>query len=616
MWTYIARRLLLMIPTLFGVTIVSFCIMQLAPGDPLLNSLGAGGMSSSSGQTREAYLIQKRDLKLDKPLLLNLRYFYDYRSDMAAAGYFLAPSLTGEALAKDTELLAELKEIAKAAQGQPVGTETRARLAFLQRLKIPQFLEKLEKETRHGALLEEIRGYVTVHTEDLGLNGVTATVKLLEEADRPERQRIGLVLALRNMVVDPFQFAFTQQPRPADEARIVATWKLWWNREQKKFEPVDPDRAVALQKKIVELSSDSRTAWNDAMGEFSRDDMPVFVERLLGDAPFAEKVFAAFTLKQFIAAPIRLSPPLQAGSPLLDEVITNWREHYAQNEAVYAPSFPGRVGRLFSDTQYAHMVVRLLTFNFGRSTMKTREPVIERITNGFIASAPIMFCSQIVIYLVAVPLGILAGAFRRTSIDRGISLALFVLYSVPAFVAAALMLLYLCYGSYLKLFPTMGLHSDGAESMAMLPWLLDYLHHITLPVVCLSLFSLAGTAMYARTSLLDVMGQDYIRTARAKGVSEFWVVTKHAFRNSLIPILTLFSNIVPAMLGGSVLIEVQFNIAGLGRVSWISIDNKDIPTLMAIIYIDAILVMLSILFTDLLYVWADPRISFGKREEG
>jgi peptide/nickel transport system permease protein len=222
-----------------------------------------------------------------------------------------------------------------------------------------------------------------------------------------------------------------------------------------------------------------------------------------------------------------------------------------------------------------------------------------------------MLAAQLVIYLVAVPLGVICAVNRRRFLDRTISLMLFFLYSIPPFVAAMLMLLYLCFGDYLKWFPMLGLHSDGYQDMPWGEFLIDYIWHATLPVVCLSLFSLAGLAMYSRTSMLEVLGQDYIRTARAKGLAPRVVILKHAFRNSLIPILTLFANLLPAMLGGSVLIEYLFNIPGMGRMSLESIELKDFPTLMALIYIDALVVMFSILLTDILYVIADPRITFG-----
>jgi peptide/nickel transport system permease protein len=161
-----------------------------------------------------------------------------------------------------------------------------------------------------------------------------------------------------------------------------------------------------------------------------------------------------------------------------------------------------------------------------------------------------------------------------------------------------------------------GLHSEGSDGWGFLARSADYVWHAFGPIVCLSIFSLAGLAMYARTSLLEVINQDYIRTARAKGLAENFVIYKHALRNGLIPVITLFASFIPGLLSGSVLIEFLFGIPGMGRLSLESILAKDYNTLMALIYIDAIVVMVSILLTDLLYVFVDPRISFGKSDGG
>jgi peptide/nickel transport system permease protein len=203
---------------------------------------------------------------------------------------------------------------------------------------------------------------------------------------------------------------------------------------------------------------------------------------------------------------------------------------------------------------------------------------------------------------------------RGRTTDRALSLGLFLLYSIPSFVAAMLLLQFLCYGDFVKIFPFEGLHSEGWEQMSSVRQFFDYLWHAFLPVLCLSIFSLAGLAMYARTSMLDVIGQDYIRTARAKGVAERWVIFKHGLRNALIPVITLFAHFLPAMLGGSVLIEWLFNIPGMGRLSFQAVNEKDITTLMALTFIQSIIVLLSVLLSDLLYVLVDPRISFSKAE--
>jgi peptide/nickel transport system permease protein len=157
---------------------------------------------------------------------------------------------------------------------------------------------------------------------------------------------------------------------------------------------------------------------------------------------------------------------------------------------------------------------------------------------------------------------------------------------------------------------------DLAESVGGLGYIFAWIRHSFLPIICLSIFSVAGLAMYTRTSLLEVANQDYIRTARAKGVPEFWVVMKHILRNGLIPIITLFASFLPGLLGGAIIIETLFDIPGMGKLAIDSIGFKDYTTLIAIFYIDAIVVLISILLTDMLYVTVDPRISFSSQEVG
>jgi peptide/nickel transport system permease protein len=355
---------------------------------------------------------------------------------------------------------------------------------------------------------------------------------------------------------------------------------------------------------------------------FDRDDMRFFAEKLLGGAvagkasTLQENFVASLALSLYVGKPLKLDVAVDASPDEIDQVVTNWKAHYESHETGYRYSLPIKLARIVTDTQYAHAVWRLVTFNFGRSALRTREPVSEKLWDAVKVSAPLMLLAELLIYGLSIPIGVVAAVRRGKATDRLITLVLFMLYSIPVFVAGMLFLLLLCYGDYLKLFPTLGLHSDGADELSWGPWLVDYLWHATLPVVCLSLFSLAGMSMYSRASMLEVLGQDYVRTARAKGLSEGVVVLKHALRNSLIPVVTLFSNFLPALLGGSVLIEFLFGIPGMGRLSWVSIEQKDYPTLMALVYIDAIVVMASILLTDLLYVVVDPRISFGSRGDG
>jgi peptide/nickel transport system permease protein len=607
-WTYLLRRLLLMIPTLFGVTIVTFIVMQTAPGDPQLNQLGMGGTTGQSTETRDAYLLRKRDLKLDKPLILNFNYFRNYAPKVRMAAWFMGRS--------EEQIAGELPELARAAEltaAEATATvpEAADRLEYLRSLGIDSFDSRLADLAQHERLAKAVLHYVQVFCEDNGVYGVPAAVELLRADDTPLELKIGAIRCLKPMVVEPFQYTYSTPPSEGQTADVCAVWQRWWNLSKSKFPPLDPDRRKALAGLFAKLTAETSRAKRFEMIErFDREDAPFFVEKLLGDSTLDEKSMAAATLKLFAAQPLQLEVPTGAGADAVREVGDNWLLHYAFHQGEYDPSLIARTWDIVADTQYAHMVWRLVTFRFGRSAIKTREPVKEKIWSAVIVSAPLMLMAELVIYLVAVPLGILCAVRRGRWTDRLISFQLFLLYSVPGFVAGMLFLLFFCYGDFLKWFPMLNLHSDGAEHFGLVRYVLDFLWHAFLPVTCLSLFSLAGMAMYSRSAMLDVIGQDYIRTARAKGLSEPVVIFKHGLRNALIPIITLFASFLPAMLGGSVLIEVLFGIPGMGRLSWESIEQKDFPTLMALVYIDAIVVMISILLSDMLYVVADPRISF------
>ena len=653
-----------MIPTLFGVTLVAFVVMQTAPGDPMLMQLGPGGTAGQSTETREAYLIRKRDLKLDKPLVLNFNYFRDYRDRVRLAAYFMAVS--------KEQLAAELPRLARWVQGeaasepvnqfvrgpQAVGPPENARsphgtpengpssnmpshahrpsagrtgpnppaeptlaeqLAFLRRLGIDAFEARLADPEQHERLARAILHYVQTFCEDHGVYAVPAAMELLGCSETPRRLRLGAIRCLVHMVVEPFQYTYPAQAEPRLDADdpVAAVWRRFWQLRSRDYLPVEPERRPVLDRLFAELVQEpSRSRQFELLERFDREDVPYLVDKLIHARMPEERRMAAAALKLFVARPLELELPPEASDTQLEEAAGNWLLHFQLHRSQYEPTFLGRLWAVLADTQYAHMVWRLLTFQFGRSAVKTREPVVQKIWSALVVSFPLMLMAELVIYMVAVPLGILCAVKRGTLTDRLITLGLFLLYSIPGFVAGMLFLIFLCYGDFLKIFPSLGLHSEGAEQWGFFAYLLDYLWHAFLPVVCLSLFSLAGLAMYARTAMLDVLGQDYIRTARAKGLSETKVIFKHALRNALIPILTLFATFLPALLGGSVLVEYLFGIPGMGRLSWECIEQKDFPTLMALIYIDALVVMFSILLTDILYVVADPRISFEAQGAG
>jgi peptide/nickel transport system permease protein len=155
-----------------------------------------------------------------------------------------------------------------------------------------------------------------------------------------------------------------------------------------------------------------------------------------------------------------------------------------------------------------------------------------------------------------------------------------------------------------------GVNSINSPEMGLFPWLWDRTLHMILPVVCLTYVSLASISRYSRVSMLDAISQDFVRTARAKGLPNRQVIFRHALRNALIPIITIFALELPALIGGAIIIEEIFSLPGMGQLMFQSLDAKDTPVIMGITVLAAIVTLLSYLAADILYVVVDPRISY------
>ncbi len=216
-----------------------------------------------------------------------------------------------------------------------------------------------------------------------------------------------------------------------------------------------------------------------------------------------------------------------------------------------------------------------------------------------------------VVYLLAIPAGILAAVRQNTLLDRGMSLVFFLLYSLPSFWTGLLLIIGVSLWTK-GAWPVSGLSSRLPAESSYWAILLDTARYYALPVLCLSYGSLAGLSRYARSGLLEVIRQDYVRTARAKGLPERVVILKHAWRNSLIPLVTLFAGLLPGLIGGSVIIEYLFDIPGMGMLGLEALGVRDYPVLMTIFGLSSGLTLVGILLADVLYVVVDPRISFDR----
>jgi peptide/nickel transport system permease protein len=187
------------------------------------------------------------------------------------------------------------------------------------------------------------------------------------------------------------------------------------------------------------------------------------------------------------------------------------------------------------------------------------------------------------------------------------------LYSLPSFFVATLLLYFFSAGSNfqsLRWFPTGGFSSRDAEDFTLLGQLGDIAWHLVLPMICTTYGSLAALSRYMRTGLLDVIQADFVRTARAKGLSERVVIGKHALRNGLIPVLTLLAGLLPAVLGGSVIVEYIFGIPGMGLWVVDAINQRDYNVILAVELFSTLLVLFGLLFTDVAYALVDPRIRY------
>ncbi len=257
----------------------------------------------------------------------------------------------------------------------------------------------------------------------------------------------------------------------------------------------------------------------------------------------------------------------------------------------------------------------VVTLNFGNS-FTYDEPVTELIASKFPVSLQFGIASLILTYLVCIPLGVMKAVRDGTPFDSISSFILFVLYSVPPLMLGVLLMVYFAGGSYFHWFPAIGISSDNYDALTFWAKVWDRIHHFILPLVCYMVNSFTALTFLMKNSLLDEIKLEYIRTARAKGLSEKIVVYKHALRNALIPIVTGMGGFLGVFLAGSIIIEQIFSLDGIGLLGYNSALSRDYNVLMALIFLSCLVELFGRLVSDLLYVVIDPRIHFDERNDG
>jgi peptide/nickel transport system permease protein len=484
MRTYVLRRLLLMIPTFFGISLIVFLVLNLAPGRPgRQNDSGDVANSARGEATQESYKLFREQFNLDKPVLFNTRF------------------------ALRTEDVRRALEIAAQVLDAPI----------TERIQVQEQLE----DWGNYAVPHLMAVLVSAHEQ--GQTRLRDTAAYFLRLDSHRRLR------------DPFN------PNPSPEVRAYN------------------DEVSAERSRLAQL-------------------------RYSFDAPEPEKRV----------------------------VIEGWKKWFEEVRTRFIYSRADKVGILFFDTRFATYWRNLLRLDFGVS-LATREPVMAALVSKLKFSLALSVVSLLLAYAIAIPLGIFSAVRRDTTQDRVLTVVLFMLYSLPSFFVATLLLLFFSEGSNypsLRLFPTGGFQSPGFEDLTSIGKIRDVAWHLVLPIVCLTYGSLAALSRYMRTGLLEVIQSDYIRTARAKGLPERMVIGKHALRNGLLPILTLLAGLLPAVLGGSVVIEYIFGIPGIGLWTIDSINQRDYNVIMGVQLLSTILVLFGILLTDISYALVDPRIRY------
>ncbi len=263
--------------------------------------------------------------------------------------------------------------------------------------------------------------------------------------------------------------------------------------------------------------------------------------------------------------------------------------------------------------QYANWFLRVVRFDFGDS-IKHHKPVIDLIKERLPITLTLNLIAFFLIYIISLPLGVLSAVKHKQFIDNASSVLLFILWALPSMWVGQMMIGYLCGPTFLNWFPPAGLSSNQADILPFFPWLADRLWHLTLPVLCLTYGGFAYLTKQVRAGMLDNLRADYVRTARSKGLSNWTVVIKHAFRNSVIPVITIMATLIPAMLGGSVIIEEIFSIQGMGLLAFEAVTTRDYNVVMAVATISGLLNLVGILLGDIAYAMVDPRISFEDTE--
>ncbi len=574
MLSYIVKRILLMIPTFVVISLIIFVILNLSPGDPGAEA-AAEGAEAVSQEAQESYRIFQEQFNLDKPILVNTRF-----------------RLTKEDTQQQLETLAAFE--------RPICPDEEAL----------EELEEAEEEVEEGVPAPD----VAEDDEDPTAADIPDPDMIDEDADPEkgectpiaERPSSGEVIDTQERLthwgdyVVPHLIDIAENHEHFD-VRLMALNQLPQNARRPRVDRADRDPPDFVRQLNTEISRHN----NEIRGWVVPPPKLMMIAEEEGEEAAEEQVSAM--IQEMLD---------EHWKPYLDEHID--RFEYTTGEKVTYFFLDTRFARYWenllpltgvTDFQGRPFEVGLQHIDLGLSTVDQR-PVLTTISEKLPYTITIAALAMLLAYLISVPIGIWSAYNQNTRRDVFMTVVLFILYSLPNFFVAVLLLEFFSVGRPFDWFPVGGFMGDAALGMPVLTQLKSIGWHIFLPVVCLTYPSLAALSRYARTGVLEVIRADYIRTARAKGLSEPMVIMKHTVRNGMIPILTVMGTALPFLVSGSLVIEYIFNIPGIGLYLYESIFMYDYNAIMGCLLMSAVLTLVGILLSDIGYALVDPRISF------
>jgi peptide/nickel transport system permease protein len=319
------------------------------------------------------------------------------------------------------------------------------------------------------------------------------------------------------------------------------------------------------------------------------------IKRLLLSIPLILGVITATFFMSHLAPgdpmDMLLEPRLQR--QLDPEVIELIRQKYGLDQPIHI--------------QYVQWVKNVAQGDFGES-FRSRRPVNDMLAEAIPYTLQLTFLAIVLDALVGITLGIVSAVKKYSKLDKVVTVGSLFVYAIPSFWLA--LMLIMVFSVNLGWFPTSQTRSMNYDDLTAMGRILDRLWHLVLPVAIMGLAGAAGTARYMRSRLLEVLNEDYIMAARARGFRERTVIVKHALRNAMIPIVTIYGMSLPFLLGGAAIIETIFAWPGMGQMTVSAVSGRDYPIIMATVTIAAVLTVLGNLIADLTYAAVDPRVSY------